>query len=168
MARLVILPAARIDLIEIGDFIALDNPERAASFVTEIESRMIDVAERPCSFPARDELHEGLRSARHGRYLIFFVEAGDEVRIVRVLHGALICAVAASAVGTVAFFGLHQPAGWVAIGIVGVRVGLGILGAGPARFARFVRGPWPPVRSAAIELGLHAHRCPFRRRGPGA
>ena len=88
MGRLVILPAARMDLIEIGDFIALDNPERAASFVTEIESRMIDVAERPCSFPARDELHKGLRSARHGRYLIFFVEAGDEVRIVRVLHGA--------------------------------------------------------------------------------
>ena len=88
MARLVILPAARMDLIEIGDFIALDNPERAASFVAEIESRMIEVAERPGSFPARDELHKGLRSARHGRYLIFFVKAGDEVRIVRVLHGA--------------------------------------------------------------------------------
>lgn len=88
MARLVILPAARMDLIEIGDFIAQDNPERAASFVAEIESRMIEVVERPGSFPARDELHQGLRSARHGRYLIFFVEAGDEVRIVRVLHGA--------------------------------------------------------------------------------
>ena len=85
MARLVILPAARMDLIEIGDFIALDSPERAASFVAEIEARMIEVAERPGSFPARDELHKGLRSARH---LIFFVEAGDEVRIVRVLHGA--------------------------------------------------------------------------------
>ena len=88
MARLVILPAARMDLIEIGDFIALDNPERAASFVAEIEARMIEVAERPGSFPARDDLHRGLRSARHGRYLIFFVEAGDEVRVVRVLHSA--------------------------------------------------------------------------------
>ena len=46
---------------------------------------MIEVAERPGSFPARDELHKGLRSARH---LIFFVEAGDEVRVVRVLHSA--------------------------------------------------------------------------------
>ena len=26
--------------------------------------------------------------ARHGRYLIFFLEVGDEVRVVRVLHGA--------------------------------------------------------------------------------
>lgn len=88
MARLVILPAARADLIEIGDFIALDNPGRAASFVAEIEAKMRAAAERPMSFPARDELHEGLRSARHGRYLIFFVEQEDEVQVVRVLHGA--------------------------------------------------------------------------------
>ena len=88
MARLVVLPEARADLIEIGDFIATDNPGRALSFVAEIEARMRQAAERPMSFPARDELHEGLRSARHGRYLIFFVEVGDEVRIVRVLHGA--------------------------------------------------------------------------------
>ncbi len=88
MARLVILPAARADLLEIGDFIAQDDPRRAASFLAEIEARMRAVAERPGSFPGRDELHEGLRAARHGRYLIFFVEEGDEVRVVRVLHGA--------------------------------------------------------------------------------
>ncbi len=88
MARLVILPAARADLVEIGDYIALDDPGRALSFVAEIEARMREAAERPGSFPARDELHEGLRAARHGRYLIFFVEEGDEVRVVRILHGA--------------------------------------------------------------------------------
>lgn len=88
MARLVVLPAARADLVEIGDFIALDNPERAASFVTEIEAVMSAAAERPGSFPARNDLHKGLRSARHGHYLIFFLEAEGEVHIVRVLHGA--------------------------------------------------------------------------------
>jgi len=88
MPRLIILPAARADLVEIGDFIAVDNPPRALSFVMEIEAKMIAAAERPKSFPARDDLHEGLRSARHGRYLIFFIEVDDEVRIVRVLHGA--------------------------------------------------------------------------------
>jgi len=88
VARLIILPAARADLIEIGDYIALDDPGRAASFVAEIETGMREAAERPMSFPARDELHEGLRAARHGRYLIFFVEQGDEVQVVRVLHGA--------------------------------------------------------------------------------
>lgn len=85
---MVILPAARQDLIDIGDFIARDDPERAISFVGEIEAQMARAAEQPRSFPARDELHQGLRSLRHGRYLIFFLEAGDEVRIVRVLHGA--------------------------------------------------------------------------------
>lgn len=52
-----ILPAARADLIEIGDFIAVDNPDRAVSFVAEIEAKIIAVATRPESFPARDELH---------------------------------------------------------------------------------------------------------------
>ena len=88
MRRLSILPAARTDLIEIGDFIATDNPERAVSFVAEIEAKITAVAIRPESFPARDELLEGMRSARHGRYLIFFLALEDEVRIVRVLHGA--------------------------------------------------------------------------------
>ena len=74
--------------MDIGDFIALDNPERAASFIAEIEARMMEAANRPGSFPARRDLHDGLRAAPHGRYLIFFLEMTDEVQIVRVLHGA--------------------------------------------------------------------------------
>lgn len=77
MARLTILPSARQDLIEIGDFIALDNPQRALSFIAEIEARMIEAGQRPASFPSRDDLHEGLRAARHGRYLIFFLALPD-------------------------------------------------------------------------------------------
>ena len=83
-----LLPAARADLIEIGDFIALDNPARALSFIAEIEATMATIAERPSSFPARNELATDLRSARHGRYLIFFVAGNAGVQIVRVLHGA--------------------------------------------------------------------------------
>ena len=88
MAKLVILPAARADLIDIGDFIALDNRTRAASFVAEIEAKIVEVGERPGSFQKRDELNKGLRHARHGRYLIFFIEKGDEVQIVRVIEGS--------------------------------------------------------------------------------
>jgi len=43
VAKLVILPAARADLIDIGDFIALDNRPRAASFVAEIEAKIVEV-----------------------------------------------------------------------------------------------------------------------------
>ena len=88
MAKLVILPAARADLIHIGDFIALDNPSRAASFVAEIEAKIVEVGERPGSFQKRDDLHKGLRHARHGRYLIFFIKKSDEVQIVRVIQGS--------------------------------------------------------------------------------
>ena len=38
MPRLIILPAARSDILEIADYIALDNPSRAQSFVMELES----------------------------------------------------------------------------------------------------------------------------------
>ena len=88
MAKLVILPAARADLIEIGDFIALDNPPRAVSFVAEIEAKIVEIGERPGSFQKRDDLHPGLRHAPHGRYLIIFIESDEEVQIVRVLQGA--------------------------------------------------------------------------------
>lgn len=88
MAKLVILPAARADLIDIGDFIALDNRSRAASFVAEIKAKIVEVGERPGSFQKRDELHKGLRHARHGRYLIFFIEKDGEVQIVRVIEGS--------------------------------------------------------------------------------
>ena len=88
MAKLVILPAARADLIDIGDFIALDNRPRAASFVAEIEAKIVEAGKRPASFQKRDDLHEGLRHAGHGRYLIFFIEQGDEVQIVRIIQGS--------------------------------------------------------------------------------
>lgn len=73
------MPAAIDDLQAIALYIADDNPDRVARFV---------VAERPLSFPARDEIAPGLRSASHGRYLLFFRDLPGEVRIVRVLHSA--------------------------------------------------------------------------------
>lgn len=86
MPRLVVLPAAKADLIEIGDYIAADNPPRALSFVAEIEARMLKILEMPSASLRRDDLHPGLRSVRYGRYGIYFIEVEDEVRIVRVLH----------------------------------------------------------------------------------
>jgi toxin ParE1/3/4 len=80
-------PEARAGLIEIARYIAEDNPERALGFVDEIEAKARQAAERPRTFPVHDDVSPGLRAARHGRYLLFFREIGDEVRIVRILHG---------------------------------------------------------------------------------
>ncbi len=87
--KIEITPAARADLIEIGDFIAQDNPDRALSFVGEIRDVIFEqIAVRPGSFPLRADLAANLRVARHRRYLIFFVPLGNSIQIVRVLHGA--------------------------------------------------------------------------------
>ena len=79
---------AEIDLEEIGDYIAADNPTRAISFIREIREQCVRIAAAPLGYVARPELGEGLRSCTHQRYLIIFQCAEDEVLIVRVLHGS--------------------------------------------------------------------------------
>ena len=86
--RLEVKAEAQSDLRDIAAYIARDNPSRAISFVDELIETMWKVAERPLSFPARDEWRSNLRAARHGSYYIVFQVVGDLVEIVRVLHGA--------------------------------------------------------------------------------
>jgi toxin ParE1/3/4 len=87
MPKIVISRIARNDLDDIANYIRQDNPFRAQSFIEEIVAKFRIIAERPLSFPARDDLAKGIRSALHGNYLILF-EAGDDVlEIVRIIHG---------------------------------------------------------------------------------
>ncbi len=81
-------PLARADLVAIADYIAADNPERAETFVEELAAKARKAAEHPQAYPLRDDIDQGLRSIVHGRYLILFRELADEVRVVRVIHGA--------------------------------------------------------------------------------
>jgi toxin ParE1/3/4 len=83
---IIVSPSAEADMLEIGEFIKDDNPDRAV--ILEIFARFEIVAERPKSFPARNEIMAGLRLCLHGKYLILFVENKDHVRIVRVVHGS--------------------------------------------------------------------------------
>jgi toxin ParE1/3/4 len=88
MKRLVFTPAARDDLMTIGLYIAEDNPERAESFVAELEAKARHLAEWPRTYPPRDDIGPGLRAAVHRRYLLLYRDLEDEVRIVRIVHGA--------------------------------------------------------------------------------
>ncbi len=54
----------------------------------EIYDKFLVIAKRPRSFPVKDDLHPAMRSAVHGKYLVFFTEFENHIRIVRVLHGA--------------------------------------------------------------------------------
>jgi toxin ParE1/3/4 len=88
--RLLLSPRAAADLEEIAEYIARDNPIRAATFVAELEAKCRAVAETPELYPARTDIAPGLRMAVHGRYLVLYRDLPDEgtVRIERVLHGA--------------------------------------------------------------------------------
>ena len=88
--RLLLSPRAAADLEEIADYIARDNPTRAASFINELEGKCRSAAATPDLYPARPELAPGIRMAVHGRYLVFFrdLPAENTVRIERVLHSA--------------------------------------------------------------------------------
>ncbi len=79
---------ADIDLAEITDFIALDNPERAFEFEDELIARARKIAQAPLVYVERPELKEGIRSCAHGAYVIFFTIDDHGVRIERILHGS--------------------------------------------------------------------------------
>jgi toxin ParE1/3/4 len=86
--RLLIAPLAAHDLEEIGDYIAHDNPLRAASFIAELRAQCEKICLNPDGYRRRSELYDGLRSCPHGNYVIFFESTADQVTVVRVLHGA--------------------------------------------------------------------------------
>ena len=88
MKRLGFAPQAVADLRDIAGYIAEDDPKRALTFVAELEQKAAEAAARPLTFRERTDISPGLRAIGHGRYLIFFRDLADEVRVVRVVHGA--------------------------------------------------------------------------------
>jgi toxin ParE1/3/4 len=71
VARLRFTESAERDLVEVGNFIARDNPANAARFVERLEEHCELLASRPLIGRARNELVPGLRSLPFGRYVIF-------------------------------------------------------------------------------------------------
>jgi toxin ParE1/3/4 len=87
---------AEADIREIGDFIARDNPTRAASFIGDLRSRCREIARFPEAAPLRPDLSPNLapasggavRMGPFGAYLIFYAVRDDTVEISRVVHAA--------------------------------------------------------------------------------
>jgi toxin ParE1/3/4 len=88
MRALTFAPQAALDLEEIGDFIAADNPPAARRFLVALRVRCDELVEAPFAGRTRPELFAGLRSTPFKRYVIFYTVDDDEIRIERVLHGA--------------------------------------------------------------------------------
>jgi toxin ParE1/3/4 len=80
---------AEEDLEGIGDWIAQDNPVRAASFVTELRRACLAIGRAPRSYPFVDQVRDPLLRRRvYGSYLIFYDIGTAAVEILHVLHGA--------------------------------------------------------------------------------
>ena len=83
------MPVAEADLMAIGEYIAQDNPDRAARFVAEILDSCASLADLPRAFPLVPRYKQrGIRRRGHGRYLIFYRIVSDQIEVLHVLHGA--------------------------------------------------------------------------------
>lgn len=82
-------PEADRDLESIGDYIANDNPARAASFMRELRERGLSLKDHPERFPQVGEsAGHALRKLTHAGYLIFYVVTSSNVRILRIVYAA--------------------------------------------------------------------------------
>jgi toxin ParE1/3/4 len=86
--RVVFSPQAKRDLQKIADYIAIDNPDRAVTFIEEIEERCLRLGEFPRSARPFPELGTNAHILPFGNYVILYRDLADEVSIERVVHGA--------------------------------------------------------------------------------
>jgi toxin ParE1/3/4 len=86
--RLHLSRRAQIDLVEIADYIARDNPERAASFIDEILEHCRGLIAFPRAARLRPEVGDGVRIATFHRYLVIYVVGSEALEIRRIVHGA--------------------------------------------------------------------------------
>ncbi|HEV7547793.1 MAG: toxin ParE1/3/4 [Rhodospirillaceae bacterium] len=87
--RVVFTEPAGNDLEAIGDWIAKDNPLRAASFVRELRDACLEIGPRSTAYQfVEHRRSDGIRRKVYGNYLIFYRVVSDAVEILHVLHGA--------------------------------------------------------------------------------
>lgn len=88
--QVIVSDLAAADIEAIADFIALDNPQRAASFARELGEACLGLADGPFRFAQlEDYAHRRYRRRIHGRYAIIYRVDGDDVIIVRVLSSLM-------------------------------------------------------------------------------
>jgi plasmid stabilization system protein ParE len=90
MSKLIWRQAAIDDLDHIFDFIAQDNPSRAASFTDELVSKARFLAENPNLGETKIPNLPSVRIFPHGNYLLLFLslENLQGIELLRIIHGA--------------------------------------------------------------------------------
>jgi len=84
----VISAEAQRDLLSIRDYIASDNPVRAASYLDELLQRCEHIVDFPFAAPQNLRNHSNWRAIPHGFYVILYSVTNRSVRIRAVKHAA--------------------------------------------------------------------------------
>lgn len=87
MPRVLYSPRARLDLRDIVDYIAPENPNAAQRIYSRIVTQCRHLAATPLIGRGREDLGPHVRSFVVWPYLIFFRPIADGVEIIRILHG---------------------------------------------------------------------------------
>lgn len=81
---------AEADLEAIADYIAMDSPQRAISFVTELRNACVELMDYPRRYPLVDASADfALRRRPFGNYLIFYHVGQDSIVVSRILSASL-------------------------------------------------------------------------------
>lgn len=88
MLQVIRTSQAREDVLDIWQYIAVDSIEAADALVRRIDEVIRLLAEHPGLGAPQNRFRKGLRCKPVGRYLIFYDELPDILRIIRVLHGS--------------------------------------------------------------------------------
>lgn len=86
--RLRFLPEAIADLVAVRDHVATYRPDSAGPLVDRLIDRVRLLAEHPEAGERLPRLGPGIRRLTEAPYLILYRIEAEEVRIVRILHGA--------------------------------------------------------------------------------
>ena len=87
--KVVVTEAAYQDLKAIAQFIGRDSPQRARTFIDELEGRCRRLGLMPQAFPlVPGHEDDGIRRRPYKNYLILYRAGADAVEILHVVHGA--------------------------------------------------------------------------------
>lgn len=89
--RVTMTPDAEEELSAIGDFIALDSPDRAVEVLRRLHKAIRDLDIMPARFPIAREAEQvltDLRQCVEGRYRIIFEVRSREVVVIGIRHAA--------------------------------------------------------------------------------
>ena len=87
--KAVLTRTAVSDLADIARRIGRDSVPTARRFTAELERRALAVGRTPRVYPYAEGLEDlEIRRRLYRGYLIFFVERGGDVQILRIVHGA--------------------------------------------------------------------------------